>query len=59
VDLSKEEEEVIDARLVIGVRDDDKICAMQKQGIGTFSFKDIEEALDLAIEKSKELRRLL
>jgi exosome complex component RRP42 len=59
VDLSKEEEEVIDTKLVIGVRDDDKICAMQKQGIGALSFKDIEEALDLAIEKSKELRRLL
>ncbi len=59
VDLSKEEEEVVDARLVVGVRDDDKICAMQKQGIGTFSIKDIEDALDLAIEKSRELRRLL
>jgi len=59
VDLSKEEEEIVDAKLVIGVRDDDKICAMQKQGIGTFTIKDIENALDLAIEKSKELRRLL
>ena len=59
VDLSKEEEEVVDARLVIGVRDDDRICAMQKQGIGTFTIKDVEEAIDLAIEKSKELRRLL
>ena len=59
VDLSKEEEEVVDARLVIGIRDDDRICAMQKQGIGTFTIKDVEEAIDLAIEKSKELRRLL
>jgi exosome complex component RRP42 len=59
VDLSKEEEEVVDARLVIGIRDDDRICAMQKQGIGTFTIKDVEKAIDLAIEKSKELRRLL
>jgi len=59
VDLNKEEEEIVDARLVIGVRDDDKICAIQKQGIGTFSIKNVENALDLAIEKSKELRRLL
>jgi exosome complex component RRP42 len=59
VDLNKEEEEVVDAKLVIGVRDDDKICTMQKQGIGTFTIKDIENAIDLAIEKSKELRRLL
>ena len=59
VDLSKEEEEVVDSRLVIGVRDDDRICAMQKQGIGTFTIKDVEEAIDLAIEKSKELKRLL
>jgi exosome complex component RRP42 len=59
VDLNKEEEEIINAKLVVGVRDDDKICTMQKQGIGTFSLKDVENALDLAIEKSKELRRLL
>jgi exosome complex component RRP42 len=59
VDLNKEEEEVVDAKLVIGVRDDDKICTMQKQGIGTFTIKDVENAIDLAIEKSKELRRLL
>ena len=59
LDLSKEEERIIDAKLIIGIRDDDRICAMQKQGIGTFSFKEIENALDLAIEKSKELRRLL
>lgn len=59
IDLNKEEEEIVDSKLVIGVRDDDKIVAMQKQGIGTFSFKDIENALDLAIEKSKELRRFL
>ena len=59
LDLSKEEEEVVDVKLAIGVRDDDKIVAMQKQGIGTLTFKDVENALDLAIEKSKELRRLL
>jgi len=59
VDLNKEEEEVIDTKLVVGVRDDDKICTIQKQGIGTFSLKDVENVLDLAIERSKELRRLL
>ena len=59
LDLTSLEEEIINAKLTIGVRDDDKICTIQKQGIGTFTINEIEKALDIAIEKSKELRRLL
>jgi exosome complex component RRP42 len=54
-----QEEEVIQAKLSISVRDDDKICAIQKQGSGTFKSEEIEKALDLAIAKSKELRELI
>jgi exosome complex component RRP42 len=54
-----EEEEIAKAKLSISVRDDDKICAIQKQGSGTFKIEEIEKALDLAIEKSKELRKLI
>ncbi|MCS7093745.1 MAG: exosome complex protein Rrp42 [Candidatus Aenigmarchaeota archaeon] len=59
IDPTDVEEELINAKLVVGVRDDDKICAIQKQGWGTFHISEIERCLDLAIEKSKELRRLI
>ncbi|MEM5843487.1 MAG: exosome complex protein Rrp42 [Candidatus Aenigmatarchaeota archaeon] len=59
LDPNEIEEELIDSKLVIGIRDDNKICTMQKQGIGTFHINEIEKCLDLAIEKSKELRRLI
>jgi exosome complex component RRP42 len=54
-----EEEEIANSKLSICVRDDDKICALQKQGSGTFKFEEVEKALDLAIRKSKELRSLI
>ncbi|MEM5815020.1 MAG: exosome complex protein Rrp42 [Candidatus Aenigmatarchaeota archaeon] len=59
LDPTNEEEELVDVKIVIGVRDDDKICTMQKQGMGTLHINDIEKCLDLAIEKSRELRRLI
>jgi len=59
VDATDLEEELIDTRVVVGVRDDDKICTIQKQGIGTLPIDDLEKILDIAIAKSKELRRLI
>jgi len=59
VDPSIEEEEVIQAKLSVGTRDDDRICAMQKQGEGTLTLKEIDKILDLAIEKGEELRKLV
>ena len=59
VDPRIEEEEVLEAKLSIGIRDDDKICSMQKQGNGTLTLKEIEQIIDLALEKSKELRACL
>lgn len=56
VDPTLEEEKVLDAKLTVCVRDDDKICAIQKQGSGTLSFEDVERIISLAIEKSKVLR---
>ncbi len=54
-----EEESIIDCKLTIAVRDDDKICAMQKQGKGVLTIDEIEKMIDLAIKKSKELRKLV
>ncbi len=59
IDPTYLEEKVIDSKLIIGVREDNLICAIQKQGDGVFEFKDIEKILDLAIEKSNEIRRFL
>ena len=59
VDPTSEEEEIVEIKLSFGIRDDDKVCAIQKYGSKELEFEDIEKALDLALTKSKELRKLL
>jgi exosome complex component RRP42 len=59
IDPILEEESVINAKLTIAVMEDDKICAMQKQGKEGIVFEELSEMIDLAIEKSKELRKLI
>ena len=59
VDPWLEEENVMDARLTITLEKDGKICAMQKGGSGCFTTKQILEAVRIASEKSKELRKLV
>ncbi|MCD6483344.1 MAG: exosome complex protein Rrp42 [Candidatus Aenigmarchaeota archaeon] len=53
------EEEVASTKLSVGIRDDDVICAVQKRGSGTIKFSELEGLIDLAIQKSKEIRSLL
>jgi len=59
VDPWLEEENVMNARLTITIEKDGKICAMQKGGSGCFTTKQILEAVKIASEKAKELRKLL
>ena len=59
VDPELKEEKIIDTKLSVAVRDDDKICALQKQGSKEFDFSDIGKILDIVIDKSKELRKLI
>jgi exosome complex component RRP42 len=59
LDPNKEEEKVIDSKLSIAVRDDNKICALQKQGSKELDIADIEKMIDIAIVKSNELRKLV
>jgi len=54
-----EEENVLDAKLSVAVMEDDRICALQKQGNKGLEFDEIETMLDLAMEKSKEIRKLI
>ena len=58
LDPTKEEESVLDAKLSVAFREDHKICAMQKQGNKGIEFDVIEKMIDMAMEKSKELRKL-
>ena len=59
LDPNFEEEKILDAKLSIAVRDDDKICALQKQGNKELTVETIEKMVDIAIEKSKEIRQLI
>ncbi len=59
VDPSSAEEKLYDARLSITVLDDGKLCALQKGGEGTVTVDEIGDMVELAISKSKELRKAL
>lgn len=55
VDPNSKEEDVMDSRLSIAVSDG-KINAMQKGGDKGLKLNEVEEMIDLAIEKAKELK---
>jgi exosome complex component RRP42 len=59
VDPIKDEQLVIDARLTVAFTKDNTICAMQKGGDSPLSIKEIEQIIDLATKKAKELRKYL
>jgi len=59
VDPSREEEEVMDARLTIAIDKNQKVCAVQKGGIGCFTAKEISEANEIAKSKAEEIRKIL
>jgi len=59
IDPLKEEEEMLDSKLTVAVMEDGKICAMQKSGENSLSLEDANTMMDLAVKKSKEIRKLL
>ncbi len=59
IDPLTEEENVSDARLTVVVRDDGKICALQKGGSMPLSSEELDSMLKLGAEKSKELRKFI
>jgi exosome complex component RRP42 len=59
VDPSLEEENIMGARISIGMREDSSICAMQKGGEDPLSREQVMKAVNLAIEKTRELREHL
>lgn len=59
VDPAYKEEDAIDAKLSICIRDDGMVCALQKQGVEGITLEEIEKMVELADKKSAELRKLL
>jgi exosome complex component RRP42 len=59
VDPISEEEKVIDARLTVAVGEDGKLYALQKGGEVPLAQEEILEMVDIAVEKTKELRKAL
>jgi len=59
VDPTEMEEQALDARLTVTTIDDDRLCSIQKGGAGTLSIEDIEKMVELAVHKSREIRKLI
>jgi len=59
VDPTTEEEKVIDARLTVATGDDGKLYALQKGGEEPLTLEEIKQMVDIAVEKTKELRKAL
>jgi len=58
LDLTYDEEQVVKNQIAFGMRDDDMIVSIQKLK-GSFKFSEMENLVDLAIQKSKEIRKLI
>ena len=56
VDPVLKEESIEDARITFAFRDDGKICATQKGENGTFTIDEIKKCIDIASERTKEIR---
>jgi exosome complex component RRP42 len=59
IDSNLEEENALDGRVTFAINENDEICAIQKGGVGFFTTEELKKAVDLSIEKSKELRKLI
>ncbi len=59
IDPNEKEQRVIDARLSVAITEKDTIHALQKGGNKSLKIEEIEIMLDLAKEKTKELRKFL
>ncbi len=58
LDPSLVEEKTMDARMTMTTTEKEELCAAQKGGSGWFTRKEIEEMLEKAIEKGKEIRKM-
>ena len=59
VDPWLEEEQIMDARISMAIKDDGNICAVQKGCAGYFTLQQLAEAAKIAQKKAAELRKKL
>lgn len=59
IDPTFEEEQVLDSKLSIAVTEEGKVVAMQKSGSVGLTDDDVDNMIDIAVKKSKELRKLI
>ncbi|MFH1409634.1 MAG: exosome complex protein Rrp42 [Nanoarchaeota archaeon] len=59
VDPNVDEEHAYEARLTVTSYDDKTLCAMQKGGEAPLTPKDVDTMVGIAIDKAKELRKLV
>jgi exosome complex component RRP42 len=59
VDPGIEEEDVMSSRITIVTKENGNICAIQKGGKSGFLIERAEEAIDIALKKGKEIRKML
>lgn len=59
VDPCQAEENVMSARLTASIKDDGNLCSLQKGGAVGFTVDEISRIIDLAKEKSKDIRKFL
>ncbi len=55
VDPNLEEEQVLEAKLSISIGDNGVVAGMQKTGLSSFTQEEVEKAVEIALNKSKEL----
>tara|TARA_Y100000310_G_scaffold345665_1_gene467962 strand:- start:18897 stop:19673 length:777 start_codon:yes stop_codon:yes gene_type:complete len=59
VDPTTEEEKSTEARLTVATLEDGTVCALQKGEDSILDIKDVKHMVELAIKKSKDLRKVL
>ncbi|QKQ98292.1 exosome complex protein Rrp42 [Candidatus Nanohaloarchaea archaeon] len=58
-DTTREEEEALDARLTVSIKEDGNVVSMQKGEMQPYSQQEIRDTIEKAEEKTEELRELL
>jgi exosome complex component RRP42 len=59
LDPNFDEEQISSARLTVTTDDDGNFRAMQKGGQGTITLDELTQCLDLALDKGKEIRKIV
>ena len=59
VDPTSQEEELCDARITVGVLENGTMSSLQKGGEYGLTIDQVNEMVDVAIKKSKDLRKVM